>query len=41
MFFHHSSPVRTAIEVLRVGQAVTYAERRDPKGPKAEKVRPQ
>ncbi len=41
LFFHHSSLEGTAIEALRVGQAVTYEEGRGPKGPRAEKVRPQ
>jgi len=41
LFFHHSSLEGTVIEALRVGQAVTYEEGRGPKGPRAEKVRPQ
>ncbi len=41
LFFHHSALEGTAIEVLRVGQSVTYEEGRGPKGPRAEKVRPQ
>ena len=41
LFFHHSSLEGTAIEALQVGQAVTYEEGRGPKGPRAEKVRPQ
>jgi cold shock protein len=41
LFFHHSSVEGTAIEALRVGQAVTYEEGRGPKGPRAEKVKPQ
>ena len=40
LFFHHSSLEGTAIEALRVGQAVTYEEGRGPKGLRAEKVRP-
>ena len=41
LFFHHSSLEGTAIEALHVGQAVSYEEGRGPKGPRAEKVRPQ
>jgi cold shock protein len=41
LFFHHSALEGTPIESLRVGQAVTYEEGRGPKGPRAEKVRPQ
>lgn len=41
LFFHHSALEGTAIEVLQVGQRVTYEEGRGPKGPRAEKVRPQ
>jgi cold shock protein len=41
LFFHHSSLEGTAIEVLHVGQKVTYEEGRGPKGPRAEKVRPE
>ncbi|MGA2059786.1 MAG: cold shock domain-containing protein [Thermoguttaceae bacterium] len=40
LFFHHSSLKGTLIDVLQVGQAVTYEEGRGPKGPRAEKVRP-
>jgi CspA family cold shock protein len=41
LFFHHSALEEgTAIETLRVGQAVTYEVGRGPKGPRAEKVRP-
>jgi cold shock protein len=40
LFFHHSSLEGTAIEALRIGQAVTYEEGRGPKGPRAEKVKP-
>jgi len=40
LFFHHSSLEGTAIEALRVGQAVSYEEGRGPKGPRAEKVKP-
>jgi cold shock protein len=39
LFFHHSSLEGTAIEALRVGQAVTYEEGRGPKGPRAENVK--
>jgi cold shock protein len=39
LFFHHSSLQGTAIEVLEVGQPVTYDEGRGPKGPRAENVR--
>jgi CspA family cold shock protein len=41
LFFHHSALEGTAIEVLRVGQKVSYEEGRGPKGPRAEKVRPE
>ncbi|MCE5301553.1 MAG: cold shock domain-containing protein [Planctomycetaceae bacterium] len=41
LFFHHSELEGTAIEVLQVGQKVTYEEGRGPKGPRAEKVRPE
>ncbi len=41
LFFHHSALEGTTIEELRVGQAVTYEEGRGPKGPRAEKVKPQ
>ena len=41
LFFHHSSLEGTAIEALRIGQAVTYEEGRGPKGPRAENVKPQ
>jgi cold shock protein len=41
LFFHHSALEGTAIEALRVGQAVTYEEGRGPKGPRADKVKPQ
>jgi cold shock protein len=41
LFFHHSALEGTAIEVLSVGQKVTYEEGRGPKGPRAEKVRPE
>ena len=40
LFFHHSSVEGTSIEVLQIGQAVTYEEGRGPKGPRAENVRP-
>jgi len=40
LFFHHSELEGTSIEVLQVGQQVTYEEGRGPKGPRAEKVRP-
>jgi cold shock protein len=40
LFFHHSSLEGTAIEALRIGQAVTYDEGRGPKGPRAENVKP-
>ena len=40
LFFHHSSVEGTSIEVLQVGQAVTYDEGQGPKGPRAENVRP-
>jgi len=40
MFFHHSALEGVSIEVLRIGQAVTYEEGRGPKGPRAENVRP-
>jgi len=40
LFFHHSSLEGTAIEALRIGQAVTYEEGRGPKGPRAENVKP-
>ena len=39
LFFHSSSLEGTSIEVLRVGQAVTYEEGRGPKGPRAENVK--
>jgi cold shock protein len=38
LFFHESALEGTAIETLRVGQAVSYEEGRGPKGPRAEKV---
>jgi CspA family cold shock protein len=41
LFFHHSALEGTQIEALRIGQKVTYEEGRGPKGPRAEKVRPQ
>jgi CspA family cold shock protein len=41
LFFHHSSLEGTTIEALRIGQIVTYEEGRGPKGPRAEKVKPQ
>jgi cold shock protein len=41
LFFHHSALEGTAIEVLRVGQKVSYEEGRGPKGARAEKVRPE
>jgi len=40
LFFHHSDLEGTSIEVLSIGQQVTYEEGRGPKGPRAEKVRP-
>jgi CspA family cold shock protein len=40
LFFHHSSVEGTSIEVLQIGQAVTYDEGQGPKGPRAENVRP-
>ncbi len=40
LFFHRSAVEGTSMEVLRVGQAVTYVEGRGPKGPRAENVRP-
>ncbi len=40
LFFHHSELEGTSIEVLSIGQQVTYEEGRGPKGPRAEKVRP-
>ena len=40
MFFHHSALEGISIEVLRIGQMVTYEEGRGPKGPRAENVRP-
>ena len=40
LFFHHSALEGTAIEAIRVGQAVTYNEGRGPKGPRAENVKP-
>ena len=39
LFFHHSALEGTAIEALRVGQAVSYEEGRGPKGPQAQRVR--
>jgi cold shock protein len=39
LFFHHSELAGTPIELLQVGQKVTYEEGRGPKGPRAEKVR--
>ncbi len=41
LFFHHSALEGMPIEALHVGQTVTYEEGRGPKGPRAEKVRPQ
>jgi cold shock protein len=41
LFFHHSAVEGSAIEALRVGQSVSYEEGRGPKGPRAEKVKPQ
>jgi CspA family cold shock protein len=41
LFFHHSALEGAQIETLRVGQKVSYEEGRGPKGPRAEKVRPQ
>ena len=41
LFFHHTALEGVSIEALRIGQAVTYEEGRGPKGPRAEKVRPQ
>jgi CspA family cold shock protein len=41
LIFHHSSLEGTAIEVLRIRQAITYEERRGPKGPRATKIRRQ
>ena len=41
LFFQQSSLEGTAIKVLQVRTAVTYGEERGPKGPWAEKVRPQ
>ncbi|HEY4759755.1 MAG TPA: cold shock domain-containing protein [Thermoguttaceae bacterium] len=39
LFFHHSAVEGTSIELMRIGQTVTYEEGRGPKGPRAEKVR--
>ena len=39
MFFHHSALEGTSIEMLQVGQQVTYDEGQGPKGPHAENVR--
>jgi CspA family cold shock protein len=41
LFFHQSSLEGTTIEALQIGQTVTYEEGRGPKGPRAEKVKPQ
>jgi cold shock protein len=40
-FFHPSAPEGTAMEVLRIGQKLTYKEGRGPKRPRAAKVRPE
>ncbi len=40
LFFHHSAMEGIAIEVLQVGQAVSYEVGRGPKGPRAERVKP-
>lgn len=41
LFFHHTDLEGTAIEALRIGQAVTYNEGRGPKGPRAQNVKAQ
>jgi len=41
LFFHHSEVEGTTIEQLQVGQMVSYEVGSGPKGPRAEKVRPE
>jgi CspA family cold shock protein len=40
LFFHSSSVQDVSFEDLREGQAVSYTQRRSPKGPCAENVKP-